>query len=460
MGRIKDFDNAFAQLCEGARTTFFINSGTLSLYSFVNFICISRNLKFANRNLSISKCLWSLGYGQLLGTFCQGLIKFVPAFWENWLKRVVITRDSSGASVGTLDLIDPLWNRKAKVNHDKAFALRNILQKVKGTDIPMPNYSHSLDKVYESLNLDLAKTRRCRQMLAIASFNHLSGYPSWMPDWSKQADTFWLEDSTQRAIWESPVEDRLYDRIGMDAHNVVYVDAFDVFFVERCFKFFRTENTYNSDERNIHLKNLEISLGLVRCRSRIRERDQKGIKLPSEIWDHLTEVCLLAAPGLRKMQVRKWIYFLRDSCKLPTESVFLSLLADSELFRTQVSICNSLSEKNRQIFWCWMDLDIGPVIDLIRRPLKSLLYLLADPWYAFGICSSAVRPGYLLVTIDGVSIQLIVEPRGSPHPYVSRAGRLTMGARIVSPVRARGHYPKTPPDRWNRHAERMTLCLS
>ncbi|OAL04817.1 hypothetical protein IQ06DRAFT_101450 [Phaeosphaeriaceae sp. SRC1lsM3a] len=107
-------------------------------------------------------------------------------------RRGVSIRPISQPSETAIDLVDALLYRKCRLDHDKLFALRNVLQRLSRMHSPPPDYKRSLAKVFSELNMQLSEAMNCNQMLVIASIIPLKNHPSWMVDWSQKPDPFWL----------------------------------------------------------------------------------------------------------------------------------------------------------------------------------------------------------------------------------------------------------------------------
>lgn len=95
--------------------------------------------------------------------------------------------------VPTEDLVDGITSRKARDPKDKAFALRAILQKMSKDDLPVPDYNCSLGQIYKELCVQLIQATGSLHLLLPAALNSCPGQPSWIPDWSKEFSSLWLD---------------------------------------------------------------------------------------------------------------------------------------------------------------------------------------------------------------------------------------------------------------------------
>lgn len=323
----------------------------------------------------------------------------------------------------TVDLIDGLCRRKAKHPHDKAFALRSVLQRLTVIELPPPDYTRPLDKTYEELNLVLFRAMGCNQLLFVASLSSLSGFPCWMADWSEEIDPFWLEQSFSRFCEsnERRAGDCPSSKVILGINNSLVLRARFICPIQTCFAFHETHDTSHLHEREIHLKNLDVGLEIFR-RSHLVQKDMAAL------YRNLENLFVLGAPTCPREEVQHWLSFLQSNFNNSTELAFQVLTQNLRILEIQTSICNEFVRGKRQLFWSASDRHTWRTSVRISRPAGYYYN------YIFGICRIDCQIGDMLLSIPGMSMPLIVR--------VLKVADTTSGAkisgRLVSPAAVRG----------------------
>ena len=74
-----------------------------------------------------------------------------------------------------------------------AFGVRAVLQKRSSLNLPAPDYSVSIGKVYKELSMQLIETCGSLHLLVFAALKSFPDQPSWIPDWSCSFSDYWPE---------------------------------------------------------------------------------------------------------------------------------------------------------------------------------------------------------------------------------------------------------------------------
>jgi hypothetical protein len=296
----------------------------------------------------------------------------------------------------TVDLVDALLYRKAKLEHDKAFALRNILQRLSVVNIPQPNYSQPLDEVFSDLNYHLSRAIGFSRLLAVASTIPLPGHASWMVDWSKKYDAFWT--SNPRSGFEAVGSFQDLKAWSVDCKRgqgtvtlkrELECTVFGICYVKRCFEFKPTNDIWDTVG---HAHNLGIGLELARC-----TRDIPRIMYNCKT--NLVTLLRIAAPGVPRADITRWVNFLFAKYDQPEWAVKL-LVEKPKLLQIQVSICDQLSTNERKLFLYRSEEREETKVG--RRGTRPFFR------YVFGICRNTVQEGDFLIEVPGASTPLIV----------------------------------------------------
>jgi hypothetical protein len=302
----------------------------------------------------------------------------------------------SGLSV---DLVDALLSRKARLDHDKAFALRNIIQRLSRVEIPLPDYSQPLDETFSDLNWQLSLAVGCERLLTLASVRPLANHPSWMVDWSCKPDTFWLpspgfwtasvQSPTVPPLDSTPIEDTEISNRRLNCTVNVVCRLDDIF----AFTF--SDNVQDM----LGLKqNLETGLAIATQSAEIVEtmtrRKSKLIHLLS-----------MSAPAISAISIAAWVDFLYDNYKEPEQALHI-LANDSELIRTQMAVCNSLATNGRNLF-LYSSGRLRKTVSVKHSTMWRTVFFFR---YMFGICRDTVKEKDVLVEVPGAATLLIVSP--------------------------------------------------
>ncbi|CAI6340839.1 unnamed protein product [Periconia digitata] len=358
------------------------------------------------------------------------LIYYVTSRWHRKYKMNYTYRPP----IDTVDLIDGIATRQAKLNHDKAFALRSVLQRLSATELSHPDYGRSIEAVYEEFNRDLIRTRGCDQMLAIASFNHLSGYPSWMPDWSKQMEPFWLADGSTKVIADLFQPEQTLSSVGLGASNSLILSALRVHTTPHVYEFQETNRSYKNQQNDLHNRNLATSLKLARRAFPADEKSREGKRDFRRVAESITAICCESAPELDENHIRDWVMFLCKNRTKKCHEVFPLLAADPDLVHTQVTICNSLAKNQRKLFWICSTCQ--PRFNSSLQALKHNFMPTQGFNYCAGICPSTVQKGHVLLLAPKISIPFFVDVVQSSDPDQNNGAVLV--SRLVGPARVRG----------------------
>ena len=99
----------------------------------------------------------------------------------------------------TVRLVDGLCNRQGSIAHDKAFAVRAVIERISpAAKFSTLNYSTPIGSVYKELCIQLLNTTDSIRMLIPAAICSCPGQPSWVTDWSGDFPSFWLNPNLSR----------------------------------------------------------------------------------------------------------------------------------------------------------------------------------------------------------------------------------------------------------------------
>jgi hypothetical protein len=338
-----------------------------------------------------------------------GIITFV-------VNRVRISRNAIMQPVNhtpgvRVDLVDALLYRKSKLNHDKAFALRNILQRLSHMEMPLPDYNQPLDLTFSDLNWHLYHAIGYNGLLPLASIMPLANHPSWMVDWSCKPDSFWLSGSRS---WNASVQapgavllaPRLIeDTVALNRH--VECEIKIICRLDHLFGF----TPINDPEDMLGLKsNLETGLALATYSAEIVE--QKRFRK-----DNLQNLLGISAPTIYWPSIVEWVDFIYIHYNEDPGQALNILTTKPKLIETQIALCNSLAQNGRKLFLYKSQ--------KLERPVSHYQY-------TFGICRDTVKERDFLIKVPGVEIPLIVSALSGGEDGV--LGQV----RLVSPAIVKG----------------------
>lgn len=236
-----------------------------------------------------------------------------------------------------------------------------------------------------------------------------------MPDWSKQVDGFWLDDSITKVSHHVIERFRENATAGLGTNNLLILAARSVGTIEGLYTFRETSDSYDSNQKDLHLANLDAYLELAKRFASVGDTNSrwKRQRTPRFIVC-LTSICLQIAPQLLKEHVEDWIRFLRRNSENQGPDVLASLTKKEHLLHTQIAVSNLLSKRNRSLFWQ----GDGPSS------------------FMLGICASAVQEGDTLMVAPKVSTPFLVRAIEPLKYRVSNESVLV--AKVVSPARVNG----------------------
>jgi hypothetical protein len=312
------------------------------------------------------------------------------------VRRNAIMQPVNQPSGLTVDLVDALLYRKAKLDHDKAFALRNILQKLSNAKIRQPDYGQPLDQTFDDLNYHLSQAIGYSKLLTVASIIPLTGHPSWMVDWSKRPDPFWTSNSRfgfkefgSSQVLKAWLTECECCEGTVTLRRVLSCTVISICRVEHCFKF---KPTNDIQDMVGHEHNLRTGLKLVR-----RSEDMLGVMHNCQT--NLVALLRLEASGVSRADTTRWVKFLYDESHKPTVAMRL-LMKKPKLLQTQMLICNQLSRNGRMLFLYKSDEEEETKVG--RKGTRPFFR------YVFGICRNTVQKDDVLVEVPGASTPLIV----------------------------------------------------
>jgi hypothetical protein len=322
-----------------------------------------------------------------------GIFPILGALWFFvYHVRKMTSMQSNRSFESILDPVDILCNRQARHDHDKSFALRNILQKLGQKDLAIPDYTISLESTYAQLNYHLLETTGYGQLVFMASLNRLAGYPGWMPDWSQRIDSFWMEQNLRYNNLDQEKPRSNLKGWTMENQNALVITGHvynPYASIQHLYQFHETSNDH-CQRNELCLENFKTSLDMFRAAESTKGLLQE-LKNPGKNSHPLQSFCTSQLINKPHKEVRKWIAFLKKSTVKESEKAFQSLLQRPALLKIHLSICNKLAESNRRIFW--------------HRGY--------DCFY-FGICTATAQKGDFLIKVDRVGVPLLVreaEPR-------------------------------------------------
>jgi hypothetical protein len=128
----------------------------------------------------------------ILAIFAVVVVLFCSDRLRRYLCHQPATRAPAEPTVSD-DLVDGLTTRRAKEPKDMAFGIRAVLQKRSSLNLPAPDYSVSIGKVYKELSMQLIEICGSLHLLVFAALKSFPDQPSWVPDWSCTFSDYWPE---------------------------------------------------------------------------------------------------------------------------------------------------------------------------------------------------------------------------------------------------------------------------
>jgi len=345
------------------------------------------------------------------------------------------------------DLVDAILSRNATEPRDKAFAVRAILEMLIKRDLNPPDYSASLEEIYEELAGHVLEATNSLQLLIPAALTNSSrspspASPSWVPDWqaSVEAQSFWLRPVVLSFFLDVPAEKAKPLPVKRQARNLT-VSGRSLCTVSTLFKFRSTSDTFKLGEESIHHENIRTILTLLRSGSGLalfrfvtHGNSHVGLAdgpIPTDFEAYhdfmFSRRRSTPADILRAFRVGS---FIESPYRKFVKAIRLSRLHHSYrgAFRTHIWLCNSLARTNRCIFEA-----ANLALDCPRSISKAYLLRVLSSYggirdYAaarknsvqtVGICTGEAQVGDVAVLLVGLSLPLIIRPVGSSFRVVS-----------------------------------------
>lgn len=374
--------------------------------------------------------------GPPLGVFFLAFLVSIIVFCGSARRKCPRLEYVSLAQSERIDLADGICNRKSKEKKDKAIGVQAVLQRLSKTTLSPIDNAQSLEYIYKQLCINLMEVTGSLQFLLPASLHSFPGNPSWVPDWSADFDSFWLESTLfrNRPVTATPGS-MVHGKFDPRKNNILTVRGRQICTVAKCFKFQETFYTYDSSQRELHRENLRSTL---HCQ-RIFQRRDKTVSL---ILKQMTGSH--PRPRISERQIHAWKLFMKDVQYQDPETILSvlerrdSTLASSfgshnlirgrssskTILRTQISICNCLAKTGRIIFvTSHLHIEIPPSVRNLEELGGYSKREGETDWMPrrIGVGSRNVRAGDCVVLIAGVFSPLIIRRDSSSTRIVSPA---------------------------------------
>ncbi|KAM0818362.1 putative Heterokaryon incompatibility domain-containing protein [Seiridium cardinale] len=312
---------------------------------------------------------------------------------------------TEGVLSGITIVAQELRRRRATESKDKSFGVHAVLQKL-GTQLADPDDSASCGDLYRELFLRLLENTQDLNLLLYAS-GSVSGQPSWVPDWDTDVGKDWLDPSGFLRPSTAPPA-RLEDvwgyctRFSKPDYEISQDGGFIIGGLElgriswRGEPFIKMPDLVPNDKPPINIKQLPVP------EQETHVHNLNIIWTLMRRWDPPLNIYSEARYVFHQQKTRSapdmWWHMLTRP--LTTESEFLErFVADRNAWDFHISsVCNSLAQHRRTLFFCE-----GDIFPSIRARL--------------GNCPVDAETGDIVALIAGVSLPVLLRPHSNMHSY-------------------------------------------
>jgi hypothetical protein len=343
--------------------------------------------------------------------------------------------------------VDGIITRKTTDPKDKAFGVRALLECIEGP-LPAPDYSRPVADIFRELTFQLLSATGSLHAIVPAALFRCPGQPSWVADWSKEIPPMWAayfkfidtdarSVSSQEPIWAPNLSDE----------NALVVRGRNIGHISSYFGFQTTAGQYQDSELDTHLDNLKalldfvkIGFGKRRDDRRTWERvfsypykDKRKDSEKSVDVDHFFRFFVDQNHHVFNTQrietgateITNWTNFLYKYRRKSPSEVLRRLKAEysddlrvsrqsqgqniprrgtRKILPTHIAMCNYLAATRT-----------GLVVCEYESAVSSAFESLPDPICKRGICTNDVRAGDKIISLSGLSFNLLVvrEENGS-----------------------------------------------
>lgn len=329
------------------------------------------------------------------------------------------------------DIVDGICTRKVTNPLDMAFGFRSVLGTLLASQLPAPNYETKKGPIYKEFAADLLRATRSLHLLIPAAIHRVPpeppqpAPPSWVPDWHKDFPIFWLrpylsfQELKTAAPGSTPIQN--LDPDG----NTLVVRGRQICTIASCSDFQPTSDTYQVNERESHVKNLEILLEIA---------DKCNGSVAPELHDLLRN--RLNHPNLPDNITQSHMesytrFLLSHHGENPSQTLALLTNAGSaktlyqDILRTHIAICNSMVGTGRRIFWTsnLLILSLFPYGHgkIVRYGNLARYDTPLSGFESWGICTNDTTVGDRVLIISGLSIPLIIRQSQNCSQIISPA---------------------------------------
>lgn len=330
-------------------------STSVGLYVYTSISCVIFLVTFS-------------GYSIMVYSYFHKTLYNMPSR-RQWLHSISEDTDD--------DLIDAIITRKARDPKDMAFGLQSVLSMKLGRDLPPPNYATSLGQTYKEFTINLLHTTDHLQFLLPAAGNRIPGQPSWIPNWSTEFPSYWLQPfmTRQSSIYSHLTRDdasktgehlesqqRKLWQLDLQTSNNLTVLGHHFCTVTKCFELQLTQGQYNESEKAIHIENIRVMQNVCANSNHNVQMDffANRLNFPGLPADtnpnHLRMYCIFIWT-CQKLSPEHVLRFLttkntRTTYPLPYgfELPLYLTMSGHQLLGFHIAICNDIVRTKRKVF--------------------------------------------------------------------------------------------------------------
>jgi hypothetical protein len=332
-----------------------------------------------------------------------------------------------------VNLVEIICSRKSKDDRDKVFGVQSILQGLSSYPLRPVNPVDTKENIYRRLCVQLMEATSTLQFLLPAATHNFPGYPSWIPNWAADFDPFWMKPTLigNKGLRATPSSIAHWE-VKKDDSDILVVRGRQLCSVVSCFQLHETWGTYDSIQKGIHLKNLQIMLSFWELfnhqEAKIWIKLEKGLGLIKQLDENSFE---------------KWRHFLKKNRTKHPNTILHQLEQESaasaaevqrgcivsaggldlqDIFQIHITICNILARTKKILFR-------GTPVLRARPEFERFVLLFVNKYElesnlkasegVEGFCTHEVRRGDLVMLISGVASPLIARRSGASMRLIS-----------------------------------------
>lgn len=203
-------------------------------------------------------------------------------------------------------LTDLILDREATNPKDKAFGVHSIMQRSLNQRLADPNYQLATEQIYKDLCLTVMSATKSLRVLHLAVTCPLSGHPTWIPDWNKKPNSFWM--NTALARWN---ESGAFWKYGPSDPKALIVLARQLAIVEDVLTFDR--QPADIDPIGLELQHVENLRKLIRVTKNGYTKDWSGhVRSFAEYMRVFWNLTMSASDSpLRKMRYDNFVLWIK-----------------------------------------------------------------------------------------------------------------------------------------------------